>query len=52
MSEWYGDDPRRSLPQRPFYSEWDEKERGVVAERKEDVTLLMSDARAWARKHG
>lgn len=52
MSEWYGDDPHRSLPQRPFYVDWDEKERGIVADRKEDVTLLTSDARAWEKKHG
>ena len=52
MSEWYGDDPRRSLPQWPFYADWDEKERRVVADRMEDVTLLISDARAWEKKHG
>jgi len=52
MSEWYGDDPRRSLPQIPSYADWDEKERRVVADRKEDVTLLISDARAWEKKYG
>jgi len=52
MSEWYGDDPRRSLPQRPFYADWDEKERRAVADRREDVILLISDARAWEKKHG
>ena len=52
MSEWYGDDPRRFLPQRPFYAGWDEKERIIVADRKEDVTLLISDARDWEEKHG
>jgi hypothetical protein len=52
MSEWYGDDPQRALPQRPFYADWDEKEREVVADRKEDVALLISDARAWEKDHG
>ena len=52
MSEWYGDDPRRSLPQRSFYADWDEKERRIVADGKEDVTLLISDARAWEKKYG
>ena len=52
MSEWYDDDPRRSLPRMPFYVDWGEEERKVVADRKEDVTLLISDARAWERKHG
>lgn len=52
LSDWYGDDPRRSLPNIPFYAGWDEKDRMVVADRKEDVTLLISDARAWKKKHG
>jgi len=52
LSDWYGDDPRRSLPRRPFYADWDEKDRRVVADRREDVTLLISDARAWEKKHG
>ena len=52
VSEWYGDDPRRSLPQRSFYADWDDKERRVVADRKEDVTLLISDVRAWGNRHG
>lgn len=52
LSDWYSDDPRRSLPQRPFYADWDEKERRVVADRREDVTLLIFDARAWEKKYG
>lgn len=52
LSDWYGDDPRRSLPQTPFYADWDEKDRRLVADRREDVTLLISDARAWKKKHG
>ncbi|KAF9650963.1 hypothetical protein BDM02DRAFT_3111266 [Thelephora ganbajun] len=52
LPDWYGDDPRQSLPHRPFYANWDEEERRVVADRKEDVTLLISDARAWEKKHG
>lgn len=52
LSDWYGEDPRRSLPQRPFYADWDEKDRRVVADRREDVTLLISDARGWEKKHG
>jgi hypothetical protein len=52
LLDWYGDDPHRSLPQSPFYADWDEKEKRVVVERREDVTLLISDARAWRKKHG
>ena len=52
LLDWYGDDPGRSLPQRAFYANWDEKDMRIVADRREDVELLISDARAWQKKHG
>jgi len=51
-SEWYGNDPHQSLPQISFYTDWDEKEKRIVVDRKEDVVLLISDAQAWEKRHG